>query len=119
MKDANEIYDPTTDDCLTAVPHCAVIIGYGTNENSEDYWLIMNSHGPSWGFSGYGRITRSKICNQDVTIYSAEFEYTQSSPKPISAAISGPSDASTSKTSKKGDKANKSKTYRKQTNRTF
>jgi cysteine peptidase B len=45
-----------------AVDHAIVIVGYGT-EAGEDYWLIRNSWGESFGESGYIRIGRgSNVC---------------------------------------------------------
>lgn len=37
--------------------HSVKVIGYGTIEG-EDYWLVANSWGPSWGDQGYFKIRR-------------------------------------------------------------
>ncbi|XP_062848547.1 cathepsin S-like [Trichomycterus rosablanca] len=48
--------DPT---CTQNVNHAVLVVGYGTL-NGEDYWLVKNSWGTSFGDGGYIRIARNK-----------------------------------------------------------
>jgi len=34
-----------------------LVIGYGTAENGEDYWLVKNSWSISWGRKGFIKIS--------------------------------------------------------------
>ncbi|XP_042473382.1 cathepsin B-like protease 2 [Zingiber officinale] len=46
---------------LTGYPmggHAVKLIGWGTSEEGEDYWLIANSWNTEWGEDGYFKITR-------------------------------------------------------------
>lgn len=54
------ILDSTS--CGTTLDHAVEIVGYGS-QNGQDYWIVRNSWGPTWGESGYVRIKKSSSTN--------------------------------------------------------
>ena len=44
--------------CGTNLDHAVLVIGSGTDKG-QDYWLLKNSWGVTWGEKGYFRIERS------------------------------------------------------------
>lgn len=50
--------------CDSTSRHAVTVIGYGTDTNGIDYWLIKNSWGEGWGEKGYMKMIRGyNFCN--------------------------------------------------------
>ena len=53
------IYDPPNCSDFN-LDHGMLVVGYGTNQDGKDYWIVKNSWGTVWGEAGYIKMSKGK-----------------------------------------------------------
>jgi len=79
--------------CGTQLDHGVLLVGYGT-ENGQQYWLMKNSWGTSWGEEGFGKLLRggqSGSAGECGIQMNPSFPVVQGSPGPAPGPAPGPS----------------------------
>lgn len=58
--------------------HAMVLVGHGIEDGNE-FWLLRNSHGPSWGDRGYFKLSKYAKINCFYSIDEAKFDFNSES----------------------------------------
>ena len=61
------VFDGCDYDSNIAVNHAVLLMGYGTDDDGQDYWLIQNSWGEHWGDVAGGNPGFIKLRRQETT----------------------------------------------------
>jgi len=58
--DGGRVYfDEKCGNTVEDVNHAVLVVGYGTDSDGKEYWLIKNSYGTEWGLGGYLKLARN------------------------------------------------------------
>lgn len=52
------VFTAGTSSCGQRLNHAVTVVGYGSADGGQEYWLVKNQWGTSWGEGGYMRIAR-------------------------------------------------------------
>lgn len=52
--------DPDCRSTSQALDHAVLLVGYGTTEKGEQYYVLKNWYGPNWGERGYFKMSRNQ-----------------------------------------------------------
>uniref|UniRef100_K3W741 Peptidase C1A papain C-terminal domain-containing protein n=1 Tax=Globisporangium ultimum (strain ATCC 200006 / CBS 805.95 / DAOM BR144) TaxID=431595 RepID=K3W741_GLOUD len=51
------------------INHALLLVGYGTDATSGDYWILKNSYGSSWGDKGYMKLLADNKANCGLNVF--------------------------------------------------
>lgn len=63
-----------SESCTDDLTHAVIIIGVGTDSNGNEFWILKNQWGDSWGEKGYFRVKKSQgkgICGINTYVSTA------------------------------------------------
>lgn len=75
--------------CGTTIDHAVVLVGYGTDPEEGDYYLVRNSWGSKWGEDGYIRIARNDDDSENCGVDDAPADGTMCKPYPETVKVCG------------------------------
>jgi cathepsin L len=72
-----QYYDSGILECYNSnLDHAVLLVGYGT-ENGQDFWIVKNSWGQSWGEEGFVRVSQEASSNCAIGVYLVSAEVTK------------------------------------------